>query len=152
MLSSTLSLAFAVFLFFLSSPSLAQQYAGDVIPNSLPGVPGAEIAFFRINDPSGKNNNLTLTNYYTRQNNGKRIVESEIQRAVVIIHGLNRDPGTYASNMMSALAQLTSDPNVNRSSVAILAPYFANGEDACDPMGDTFAMCETSADNFLSRV
>lgn len=31
--------------------------------------------------------------------------------------------------MMSALAQLTTDPNVNRSSVAIMAPYFANGDD-----------------------
>jgi hypothetical protein len=30
---------------------------------------------------------------------------------------------------MSALAQVTSDPNVNRSSVVIMAPYFANGDD-----------------------
>lgn len=57
-------------LLFSGRPSLAQQYAGDVIPNTLPTVPGAEIAFFRINDPSGKNKNLTLTNYYTRQLGG----------------------------------------------------------------------------------
>lgn len=117
-------------LFFLPGQlSLAQQYAGDVIPNSLPSVPGAEIAFFRINDPSGKNKNLTLINYYTHQLNGQRVVDKDVKRAVLIIHGLNRDPGTYAANMMSALAQLTSDPNVNRSSVAIMAPYFANGDD-----------------------
>lgn len=128
MFFSALPQILAVVLLFFSSFSLAQQYAGDAIPNSLPGVPGAEIAYFRINDPSGKNKNLTLTNYYARQENGQRIVESNIRRAVVIIHGLNRDPGTYASNMMSALAQ-ESDANVNRSSVAIMAPYFANGDD-----------------------
>lgn len=118
-----------IFLFCCIPVSLAQQYAGDVIPNSLPSVPGAEIAYFRINDPSGKNNNLTLINYYAHQLNGNRVVESDIKRAVVIIHGLNRDPGTYAANMMSALAQLTTDANVNRSSVAIMAPYFTNGDD-----------------------
>ena len=50
-------------------------------------------------------------------------------RAVVIIHGLDRDPNTYVSNMMVALAQLNSDPNINRSTVAIMAPYFPNGDD-----------------------
>ena len=67
----------------------AQQYVGDVVPNSLPIVPGSEITYFRIKDPAGKNNNLTLINYYSHQDNGKRIVESQIKRAVVIIHGLN---------------------------------------------------------------
>ena len=129
MLSSFFFLTLAAVFASFSKPSLAQQYAGDVIPNSLPGVPGAEISYFRIKDASGKNNNLTLTNYYTHQLNGQRTVNSDIKRAVIIIHGLNRDPGTYASNMMSALAQQTDDPNVNRSSVAIMAPYFTNGDD-----------------------
>ena len=128
MLSNTFAALLALVAFF-NVTAFAQQYSGDKIENNLPGVPGAEIAFFRIKDASGKNNNLTLTNYYTRQLNGQRVVESEVKRAVVIIHGLNRDAGTYASNMMSALAQTTSDPNVNRSSVAIMAPYFANGDD-----------------------
>lgn len=109
--------------------AFAQQYIGDAIPNSLPFVPGSEITYFRIKDTLNKNKNLTLINYYSHQLNGQRIVESQIQRAVVIIHGLNRDPGTYESNMLSALGQVTSDPNVNRSSVAIMAPYFPNGDD-----------------------
>lgn len=119
----------AILTTFLYGLASAQQYVGDVIPNQLPTVPGSEITFFRISDPSGKNNNLTLINYYSHQDNGQRIVESQIMRAVVIIHGLSRDPGTYESNMMTALAQLQSDPNVNRSSVAIMAPYFPNGDD-----------------------
>lgn len=108
----------------------AQQYAGDVIPNSLSTVPGSEITYFRINDPSGKNKNLTLTNYYSHGKIAtKRLVEANVQRAVVIVHGLNRDPGTYMSNMLSALAQVKSDPNVNLDTVAIMAPYFPNGDD-----------------------
>lgn len=82
----------------------AQQYFGDTIPNTLPSVPGAEIAYFRIADPAGKNKKLTLTNYYSHGKSNKRLVESNVQRAVVIIHGLNRDPGTYMANMLSALA------------------------------------------------
>lgn len=82
-----------------STLSLAQQYAGDFINNSLPIVPGAEITYFRIPDPAGKNNNLTLINYYSYNSTGQRIVESKIQRAVIVIHGLNRDPGTYESNV-----------------------------------------------------
>ena len=107
----------------------AQQYIGDIIPNTLPNVPGSELTYFRINDPSGKNKNLTLINYYSHQDNGKRIVETQIARAVVIIHGLYRDPGTYESNMMSALAQVKSDSNINRSNIATMAPYFPNGDD-----------------------
>ena len=121
--------ALLAFVFAYALPASAQQYLGDVIPNSLPGVPGSEITYFRIKDTLNKNKNLTLINYYSHQLDDQRIVESQIQRAVVIIHGMNRDPGTYESNMMSALAQLTSDPNINRSSVAIMAPYFPNGDD-----------------------
>ncbi|KAK6076275.1 glyoxal oxidase precursor [Seiridium cupressi] len=106
-----------------------QQYAGDFINSSLPTVPGSEIAYFRINDPSGSNNNLTLVNYYSHGTSNQRLVESNVQRAVVIVHGLNRDPGTYMSNMLSALAQVESDPNINFDTVAIMAPYFPNGDD-----------------------
>ncbi|GHJ84917.1 hypothetical protein NliqN6_1319 [Naganishia liquefaciens] len=115
---------------FLLPSSLAQQYAGDVIPNSLPGVPGSELAYFRIADPKGKNNALTLINYQSLQRDGTRLVPSKIQRAVIIIHGLNRDPGTYMSNMLSALNNGgISDPNINQDSIAIFAPYFSNGDD-----------------------
>ncbi|KXT06039.1 hypothetical protein AC578_1337 [Pseudocercospora eumusae] len=107
----------------------AQQYSGDVISTTLPGVPGSEIAYFRINDPSGRNKNLTLINYYSHGKSNKRLVEANVQRAVVIIHGINRDPGTYMSNMLSALSQVKSDPNINFDTVAIMAPYFPNGDD-----------------------
>lgn len=109
----------------------AQQYAGDFINNSLPSVPGSEIAYFKIKEPTGKTPkayNLTLINYQALQTNGQRIVPSQIQRAVIIIHGLNRDPGTYISNIMSALSQV-GDSNINRSNVALMAPYFPNGDD-----------------------
>jgi hypothetical protein len=78
----------------------AQQYLGDVIPNATyPGVPGSEIVYFRVKDPAGVNNNLTLVNYQSFGSNGKRINASKVQRAVIIIHGLNRDAGTYMSNV-----------------------------------------------------
>lgn len=56
------------------------------------------------------------------------LVERTVQRAVIIIHGLNRDPGSYMSNMLSALSQ-SKDPNINFDTVAIMAPYFPNGDD-----------------------
>lgn len=49
-----------------------QQYTGDTIPNSLPNVPGSEITYFRISDASGKNSNLTLTNYYSHGTTNQR--------------------------------------------------------------------------------
>jgi hypothetical protein len=111
----------------------AQQYAGEVIDTKLPNVPGSEIAFFKIpgvtDGTKPKAANLTLINYYSHGSNDKRLVESKVQRAVIIIHGLNRDPDTYQANMQSALAQFTGDSNINKDSVAILAPYFPNGDD-----------------------
>ncbi|KAK6435340.1 hypothetical protein LTR95_008475 [Oleoguttula sp. CCFEE 5521] len=110
----------------------AQQYVGEVIPNSLPPVGNAEITYFKIPGTLDKNKtaaaNLTLINYYSHGQDGNRIVESKIKRAVIIIHGLNRDPGTYQSNMQSALAQVTT-PGINFDNVVIMAPYFTNGDD-----------------------
>ena len=110
----------------------AQQYAGEVIDTNLPNVPGAEIAYFKIpgvqDSNSKKSANLTLINYMSYGSNGKRLVESNVQRAVIIVHGLNRDPGTYESNMLSALAKVKSDSKINRDSVAVMAPYFPNGK------------------------
>ncbi|KAI5236520.1 hypothetical protein E4T42_09446 [Aureobasidium subglaciale] len=108
----------------------AQQYLGDVIPNATyPGVPGSELCYFRVKDPAGKNNNLTLVNYQSLGRNNKRVVGSNIKRAVIIVHGLNRDAGTYMANMISALSQVTNDPNINADSVVINAPSFPNGDD-----------------------
>lgn len=111
--------------FFAASAS-SQQYAGEVIENSLPNVPGSEVAFFNI--PRKGTQKHTLINYYSHGKDGKRLVESKVQRAVIVVHGLNRDPMTYQSNMMSALAQVTGDPNINKDTVAIMAPYFPNGK------------------------
>lgn len=88
------------FLFLCGSTSvLAQQYAGDVISASLPTIDNAEVAFFKIDDPSGKNDALTLINYYSHGTDGNRIVESKIQRAVIVIHGLLRDPWNYENDV-----------------------------------------------------
>lgn len=82
----------------------AQQYMGDVIPNTTyPGVPGSEIVYFRVKDPAGVNNNLTLVNYQSFGSNGKRIDPTKVKRAVIIVHGLNRDAGTYMSNVSCSL-------------------------------------------------
>ncbi|KAI7083197.1 hypothetical protein KC352_g41122, partial [Hortaea werneckii] len=105
----------------------SQEYAGDTITTTLPGVPGAEIAFWKIQDTKAKNN-LTLINYINHGKDGKRLVPSNLKRAVIIIHGLNRDPGTYMANMLSALAQV-DNKEISTDSVAIVAPFFANGDD-----------------------
>lgn len=97
---NSLLLLCSIFASLLPS-TFAQQYAGDVIPNSLPLTPGSELTYFRINDPAGKNNNLTLINYYSLQQDQSRLNPTQLQRAVVIIHGLNQDPGTYMSLVRS---------------------------------------------------
>nr|POE77657.1 wsc domain-containing protein [Quercus suber] len=93
----------------------AQQFMGNAVNNSLPYVPGAEVTYWKIKDTSRRNINMT--------------VPTNIKRAVIFIHGLNRDPGTYESNMLSALSQVKTDKNINSDTVSIVAPYFPNGDD-----------------------
>ncbi|EME48894.1 hypothetical protein DOTSEDRAFT_19395 [Dothistroma septosporum NZE10] len=107
----------------------AQQFSGNVIPNSLSSVPGSETSYFRISNGSEKKNNLTLINCYSYGQNNQRIVASNVRRAVIMIHGLNSDPATYMSNMRSALAQVNSEPNVNFDNVALMAPFLPSGDD-----------------------
>lgn len=83
--------------FSIASLSNAQQWAGDNITTSLPVVPGAEIAYFNIKDANKKN--TTLLNYMSLNSNGKRLDPKALKRAVIVVHGLNRDPNTYMSNM-----------------------------------------------------
>jgi hypothetical protein len=87
-----------------STSVLAQQYAGDIISANLPTINNAEVAFFKIDDPSGKNDALTLINYYSHGTDGNRIVESKIQRAVIVLHGLLRDPWNYENDVCSSKA------------------------------------------------
>lgn len=127
--------------------STAQQYAGDIISAYLPTISRAEVAFFKIPDPDELNNNLTLINYYSHGSNGARLVESNIKRAVIVIHGLLRDPWNYANDVrklaptsekhfgshiskqtLNALEKVT-DSNIDMDSVAVMAPYFPNGAD-----------------------
>ncbi|RDW92342.1 hypothetical protein BP5796_01736 [Coleophoma crateriformis] len=111
-------------------PSLAsgQQYEGETIPNSLPSVPGSELAYIKITDPKGSGSNLTLTNYISHNSAGDRVDGSSTKRAVIVIHGAERDPGTYMSNLLSALSQVPNS-DVDFDSVAICAPYFPNRND-----------------------
>ena len=98
-------------LLFLSlfHQTFAQQYAGDTIKNSLPSVPGAELSYFRIQDPAGLNKNLTLINYYSLQLDWTRLDPKQLQRAVVVIHGLNQDPGTYMSTVRTEQCEARTD-------------------------------------------
>ena len=85
----------------LASASLvsAQQYAGDVIPGTLPEVANSEIAFWKIKDPKGGDANLTLINYASLNTQGQRPDQSKIQREVIPIHGLLRDPWGYQNDV-----------------------------------------------------
>lgn len=73
----------------------AQQYAGDTISGTLPEKDGSEIAYFRISDPSGANDQLTLINYYSHDSNGQRLQESAVERAVIMMFGMNRNAADY---------------------------------------------------------
>lgn len=73
----------------------AQQYAGDTISGTLPSAEGSEVAYFRISDPSGANDQLTLLNYYSLDSNGERLQESAVQRAVIMMFGMNRNAADY---------------------------------------------------------
>ena len=124
-LASAMSLFSSLLL--LASVASAQNYVGTPINNSLPAVPGSEITYFNVISSSGQN--LTLTNYMSLNSSGHRPNLAGIQRAVIIVHGLQRDPGTYMSQALSALGQVPNSAGVNVNNVAIMAPYFPNGDD-----------------------
>ncbi|KAK8172020.1 WSC domain-containing protein [Phyllosticta citrichinensis] len=124
-------------LFGFAAVGNAQQYAGSNISSTLPLVPGTELAFFNIKSP--KSQNTTLINYASlNSTNNGRPDPKKLKRAVIVLHGLNRDPQTYISQMTHTLA-LTSlrlvalntltVPGVNQDTVGLIAPYFANGDD-----------------------
>ncbi|KAM0723006.1 hypothetical protein Q7P37_001204 [Cladosporium fusiforme] len=126
----TVKMRFAPIAILGASLAAAQQYEGDSIPGTLPTVDNAEVAYWKIRDPSGDGNNLTLINYASLDTQGQRPDNANIQRAVFSIHGLLRDPWNYENDMLNALNQATSyNENVNRDTVAVVAPYFASGSD-----------------------
>jgi hypothetical protein len=128
-LSSLAAGAFAGALLFAAPHGAhAQQFAGQPIANQLPNpIPGGALASFNIADAKGKG--TTLMNYFSAPNGGN-IQPSLIQRAIVVIHGLNRDPWLYFATVYNALPAATAiNPAVNENTVAIMAPYFTNGND-----------------------
>lgn len=141
---------FALLILSLIAVAAAQQYAGNVIPNSLPKVPGSNITYFLISDPGGPNQDLTLINYYSLQADGSQLDNSQLRRIMIVIHGLDEDPETYMSYGLSALAQV-SDPNVNFSTVAIMAPFFPSGGQKGTGYPWTYGLppCEGSTSNCL---
>jgi hypothetical protein len=98
MRSSILSVALP-FALLNASLATAQQYEGDVVSANLPTVENAEINFFKIRDPSGGSESLSLINYYSLGTEGKHIEQSKIKRAIISIHGLLRDPWNYENDV-----------------------------------------------------
>lgn len=106
----------------------AQQDAGQP-DRKLPDIPGASLSFFPIVDPKNNTDDLSIFSYFSMQNDTHNIDYAAIQRAVIIIHGHDGDPDKYMSYVHGALREASRiNPDVNRSSVAIIAPYFANGD------------------------
>lgn len=103
-------------LFLMSAPSFAQQFVGSVVENSMPSVPGSELTYFNIVQKGYKD--TTIINYSSlAQPTNNRLNPADIQRAIIFVHGLNRDPQTYIANMMSALSQVPGRPDVNFQNV-----------------------------------
>lgn len=123
----------------------AQQYVGDTISALLPELPRMEVAFFRIKAPTSQAHD-TLINYQSLNSAGDRVQNVGVERALIVIHGLLRDPWNYcndvreswqawcrrltSSQTLNALEKATAqDSNINRDTVVILCPYFTNGDD-----------------------
>lgn len=123
MLSSTVPLLTGL----LANVVLAQQFVGTSVNNSLPSVVGAELTYWNILDAN--NRNATLINYSSLGSNGQRLAPSNIQRALVFVHGNNRDPFNYMSYMLSAFSQIQGHPEITHDNVQMVAPYFPNGDD-----------------------
>lgn len=85
---------------------LAQQYAGDYVPGSLPQRSGSELTYFKIRDPSGGNDHTTLINYYSLGSDGQRIKPSNVQRAVIMMSGQRRDAYQYIGYVSGSLSSM----------------------------------------------
>jgi hypothetical protein len=134
---------------FLLHLTVAQQYSGASYANSKPNVSGAERTFWNIKDPNNKN--ASLLNYMIAPN-GARQNPLQVQRAVIVIHGLNRDPESYMAHALEALSAASGDnAAINPSSVAIVAPYFANGDDKGECSFPERGMRRSNRREFLSQ-
>jgi hypothetical protein len=105
---------------FLLHVALGQQYVGQPIPNSLPAVTGAEIAYFNVYDSLGRN--TTLINYYSAPG-GKRPVNTQIKRVVIGLTGLLRNPNSYWANIRNQIPKATKvNSEITEESVAVFCP------------------------------
>lgn len=111
----------------LADVVLAQQFVGATVNNSLPAVVGAELTYWNILDANNKN--ATLINYSSLGSNGQRLTPSNVKRALVFMHGDNRDPWDYMSYMQTAFNAIQGHPEITADNVQMVAPYFANGAD-----------------------
>lgn len=122
------NILFVTTLCLTSMRTAAQQFQGSFIYNSLTTFPGAEITFWNILDAHNKN--TTLINYSSFNSTNERLPPANVKRVVIFIHGLNRDPWNYMSNMLSALRQTNAiNSSVSLDNVQIVCPYFTNGDD-----------------------
>ncbi|CAJ2510406.1 Uu.00g051090.m01.CDS01 [Anthostomella pinea] len=125
------------------------QYTGTPFQNNLTSTHElSEITFFKIKDPSGQHlctadaaGDLSLLAYQSLNTTLGRPVNTDIKRAIIVIHGALDDPWNYHSAMIQALQMVTND-DISPDTVAITAPYFPNDGDAgggfpYDPSGTT---------------
>lgn len=114
------------------------QYVGTPIENTLPVThDNSEITYFRVRDPSGEHvcaddpdGEFSLINYASLNSTLQRPPSSAIQRVVIVCHGVRRDPQNYHAGMLIALQKATdSDERISVDSVAVIAPFFPNGND-----------------------
>ncbi|KAM0723408.1 hypothetical protein Q7P37_000394 [Cladosporium fusiforme] len=131
----------ALSLLSLGSISSAQQHQGDTISGYLPSEDGSEVSYFKVADPSGNNDHLTLINYQSLGSDGNRLNNQNVQRAVIMMAGLFRDAGDYMNHTLSALYKVPASAGPDRDSVSIVTPVFANEQD----QGSVFPWDESSS-------
>lgn len=122
-----------------SEPIKPEQYVGTPFEHFLPPSINSEVTFFKVRDPIGEfacesdddsRANLSLLNYMSLDTRNQRHNPSTLMRAVIVVHGLNRDPWNYHAATVQALAKASAqDPTKNLDTVAVMAPYFPNGDD-----------------------
>ncbi|KAK6078392.1 hypothetical protein SCUP515_04416 [Seiridium cupressi] len=113
------------------------QFAGTPFANSLHTNHAlSNITFFKIRDPSGQHvctsdplSDLSLLTYLSLNSSGKRLENNAIKRLVIVVSGANSDPWNYHQDMLNAL-QAMKDTSINTDNIEVLAPYFANDNQA----------------------
>lgn len=114
------------------------QYSGTPFQHSLASTHAlSEAAFFKLKDPSGQHvctsdpaSDLSFLTFQSLNTTGQRPVNSDLKRAVIVVHGARNDPWNYHAGMIQALLAVTGNDEISPDTVAITAPYFPNDDDA----------------------